>query len=87
MIFDPILLQKYRLMYLKLRAITGPSRYYILNIIKNKVKRIAKAGPAIKTAGESFMFKFLILVIPITNGNKGIKYGRSGFAFLLRATK
>jgi len=35
MIFDPILLQKYRLMYLKLRAITGPSRYYILNIIKN----------------------------------------------------
>ncbi len=35
MIFDPILLQKYRLMYLKLRAITGPSRYYMLNIIKN----------------------------------------------------
>ena len=35
MIFDPILLQKYRLMYLKLRAITSPSRYYILNIIKN----------------------------------------------------
>lgn len=35
MIFDPVLLQKYRLMYLKLRAISGSSRYYLLNVIKN----------------------------------------------------
>ncbi|MFN5849249.1 MAG: ArsR/SmtB family transcription factor [Chitinophagales bacterium] len=36
MIFDPIRLQKFRLMFLKLRAISGSSRYFILNIINNQ---------------------------------------------------
>lgn len=34
MIFDPALLQKYRLAFLKLRAISGSSRFFILNIIR-----------------------------------------------------
>lgn len=36
MIFDPIILQRYRLIYLKLRAVCGSSRFLILNIIKNQ---------------------------------------------------
>jgi len=35
MIFDPFILQKYRLKFLKLRAISGSSRYYLLNVINN----------------------------------------------------
>jgi len=35
MIFDPITLQKYRLVYLKLRAVCGSSRFLIINIIRN----------------------------------------------------
>lgn len=34
MIFDPKILQKYRLCFLKLRAISGSSRFYILNIVR-----------------------------------------------------
>jgi ArsR family transcriptional regulator, virulence genes transcriptional regulator len=34
MIFDPNILQKYRLAFLKLRAISGSSRFFILNIIR-----------------------------------------------------
>jgi len=34
MIFDPKTLQKYRFAFLKLRAISGSSRYFILNIVR-----------------------------------------------------
>lgn len=34
MIFDPEILTKYRLLYLKLRALSGSSRFFILNIIR-----------------------------------------------------
>lgn len=36
MIFDPISLQKLRLAFLKLRAISNSSRFYLLNIIHNR---------------------------------------------------
>lgn len=45
MIFDPIILQKYRLAFLKLRAISGSSRFFILNIIlKNEPINVTKIG-------------------------------------------
>ena len=34
MIFDPEVLTKHRLAYLKLRAISGSSRFYVLNIVR-----------------------------------------------------
>ena len=36
MIFDPQSLQKYRLIYLKLRAVSGSSRFYLLSLINNQ---------------------------------------------------
>lgn len=36
MIFDPLSLQKYRLIYLKLRAVSGSSRFYLLSLINNQ---------------------------------------------------
>lgn len=36
MIFDPLRLQKYRLIYLKLRAVSGTSRFYLLSLINNQ---------------------------------------------------
>lgn len=45
MIFDPNILQKYRLAFLKLRAISGSSRFFILNIIlKNEPINVTKIG-------------------------------------------
>jgi len=36
MIFDPISLQRYRLVYLRLRAVGGSSRFYLLSILNNQ---------------------------------------------------
>jgi DNA-binding transcriptional ArsR family regulator len=36
MIFDPLSLQKYRLIYLKLRAVSGSTRFYLLSLINNQ---------------------------------------------------
>lgn len=45
MIFDPNILQKYRLAFLKLRAIAGSSRFFILNIVlKNEPINVGKIG-------------------------------------------
>jgi DNA-binding transcriptional ArsR family regulator len=45
MIFDPNILQKYRLAFLKLRAIAGSSRFFILNIVlKNEPINVTKIG-------------------------------------------
>ena len=62
MIFDPILLQKYRLMYLKLRAITGPSRYYILNIIKNNPEINVTGLVEITNMGQTIVSQHLAVL-------------------------